>query len=392
MPQTNDIEALQKQLVLLEQKNSELKQRIRVLSQDNRDQTSLIQSLLEKTPFGIIMLDINRKIIRINFAAEHILNISRNTTIGKSCSSIFDCYESYGQCPVLDQKRQLDREETSCCHQTQASQMLLRSTMSSTHHNETIIIEAFVDITEIKAAQDATIEANRAKDDFIAKMSHELRTPLNAVIGFSDLIMEEYEEEGEIQKARSVQKIHRAGRDMLRLIEDILDFSQLQANKLKLQITTGKTNDILQIIKNTMEPLLQAQGNQLSIDIAPQAELIETDIFRLRQILLNLVGNANKFTDKGEIRVSVSAICEEGVAMIEFQVCDTGIGMSEEESHRIFEPFEQSDNSSTRRYSGIGLGLTISKELTHHMHGKLSVQSQSGKGTTFCLKLPEKYY
>jgi PAS domain S-box-containing protein len=392
MSKSDDTQELTKQIQLLEHKNAELKQRIRVLSKDNRDQSSLIRSLLEYTPFGIILFDINRNAIRINREAEHILNITRNTTIGKNCSKIFSCYESNNGCPILDQNRQLDREETQCCIDERMTQTLLRSTMSSTHHNETIIIEAFIDISEIKAAQEATIAANQAKDDFIAKMSHELRTPLNAVIGFSELMIEDLESNGDDMAIGTIEKISRAGNDMLHLIEDILDFSQIQANKLQLEISTGKISQLLDILNNTMEPLLQARGNTLSFHCDEEELLIETDIFRLRQVLLNLINNANKFTDQGNIIVNVSRINDDGVNMIQFRVSDTGIGMSEEESHRIFEPFEQADNSSTRRYSGIGLGLTISKELCHHLHGKLSVKSQPGKGTDFCLTIPEKYY
>lgn len=393
MSKNDDTQDLSKQLQLLEQKNAELKQRIRVLSQDNRDQSSLIQSLLEYTPFGIIILDINRNVIRINRAAEQILNIVRNNTIGKNCSNIFSCYNQNHGCPILDQNRQLDREETPCCIDEQATQTLLRSTMTSTHHNETIIIEAFVDISEIKSAQEATIAANKAKDDFIAKMSHELRTPLNAVIGFSELLIDELPaEEDEDSTIATLKKVSSAGKDMLHLIEDILDFSQIQANKLQLEISTGKISQLLNVINNTMEPLLLPRGNTLSFHCDDDDMLIETDIFRLRQVLLNLISNANKFTDKGEIQVYVSRIHDNDINMIEFRVSDTGIGMREEETHRIFEPFEQADNSSTRRYSGIGLGLTISKELTHHLQGKLSVKSQPGKGTVFCLSIPEKYY
>lgn len=391
MDDRNDKQSLQQQLQLLELKNAELKQRILVLSKDNRDQLSLIQSLLEKTPFGIILLDGQRNIIRINSVAETILKLPRNNVVGKNCNQIFRCHEIYGHCPILDKGQQLDRMETLTCRDDARQQTLLRSTMINQHQNETIIIEAFVDISEIKQAQVATINANRAKDDFIAKMSHELRTPLNAIIGFSEIIAEDLKDMGEDKMVQNVNKIHRAGFDMLHLVEGLLDFSRLQANMLQLNITEGKISEIINHLQDTVEPLLAKNNNSFTIQHAADALLIETDLFRLHQVLLNLISNANKFTNNGTIKLDIHRSHKADKNMIEFRVTDTGIGMEEAVLEKIFQPFEQVDNSSTRRYSGTGLGLTITKELVHLMHGTIDVKSQPSKGSEFTIRLPELY-
>ncbi len=258
-----------------------------------------------------------------------------------------------------------------------------------------VVVSAITDVSERKriqeeliAAIDSSQDANRTKSAFLANMSHELRTPLNAIIGYSEMLQEELQERSLADLLPDLTKIHGAGRHLLRLINDILDISKIEAGKMELFFETFAVSELVKEVASTIQPLVLSRGNRLEVQCSDDVGQMRADLTRVRQILLNLLSNAAKFTENGTVSLDVERVKIEGVRCIAFRVGDTGIGMTSEQLGRIFEAFSQADLSTTRKYGGTGLGLTICRELTHKMGGQITVESEPGAGSTFIVRLP----
>ena len=236
--------------------------------------------------------------------------------------------------------------------------------------------------TEVRRARTIAEEATRAKSDFLANMSHEIRTPMNAIIGMSHLALKTPLDK---RQRNYIEKVHRAAENLLGIINDILDFSKIEAGKLTLEQVPFRLEDVLDEIANMVGLKAEAKGLELLFDApATLPTALLGDPLRLGQVLINLGNNAVKFTESGEVVVDVLQETADGDGvMLHFRVRDTGIGMTPEQTARMFQAFSQADSSITRRYGGTGLGLTISKNLVELMGGRIWVDSEAGKGSTF---------
>ncbi len=233
--------------------------------------------------------------------------------------------------------------------------------------------------------------ANQAKSIFLANMSHELRTPLNAIIGLSELLVEELKEVNEQTYLEPVIRIHNAGKHLLSLISNILDLSKIEAGKMELYIEPFNCRTIIDELFIVADPLAKKNSNTLVFECADDIGEMHSDVTKFRQILMNLVGNACKFTSHGLISLKVSEVHDSnGSAMVKFIVQDNGVGISDEKISQLFNKFVQADSSTTKKFGGAGLGLAITKKMCELMGGSIDIQSEEGKGTTLTVLLPRK--
>ena len=219
-------------------------------------------------------------------------------------------------------------------------------------------------------------------------MSHELRTPLNAIIGVSEMLREDAE--AAQADLEPLDRVLGAGRHLLALINDILDLSKIEAGRMELQLEDFALAPLIDGVVKTIEPLAAKNENRVAANCDGAIGKLHADQMRLRQALLNLMSNANKFTERGTISVDARHVLENGRDWITIAVADTGIGMTPEQMGKLFQEFSQADASTTRKYGGTGLGLAISKRFCQMMGGDITVESEPGKGSVFTVRLPRE--
>jgi signal transduction histidine kinase/DNA-binding response OmpR family regulator/HAMP domain-containing protein len=269
----------------------------------------------------------------------------------------------------------------------------VRMTERRTHEGGTVAV--YTDITDIKRrevelerARGEAEQASQVKSEFLANMSHELRTPLNAIIGYSQILQEDAEDEGNTSAIADLKKIETAGNHLLGLINNILDLSKVEAGKMEVFIEPIDLPALAEDVRLMVEPLVAKNGNVLTVNCAPDVTSMQCDVTKVKQSLLNLLSNASKFTKQGRIGLDISRDPSVPGAIL-FAVSDTGIGMTAEQQGRLFQAFNQADNSTTRQYGGTGLGLAITRSFARMLGGDVTVTSTPGEGSVFTLSLAE---
>ncbi|MEL6331166.1 MAG: DUF3365 domain-containing protein [Cyanobacteria bacterium J06626_26] len=238
-------------------------------------------------------------------------------------------------------------------------------------------------------AKESAEAATQAKSDFLANMSHELRTPLNAIIGYSEMLAEDADDLSEEDAQTDLYRIQEAGKQLLTLINSVLDLSKIESGRMEMFIEEFSISFLVEQVVDVLNPLVQKNGNKLIVHHETDIDTIVADRPKVHQSLLNLLSNANKFTQDGTIALTVSSTIHRDRPWIDFIVTDTGIGMTPDQQKTVFEAFAQADNSTTRQFGGTGLGLTITKQFAAMMGGDIMVESQFEKGSQFTLRLPQ---
>jgi signal transduction histidine kinase/DNA-binding response OmpR family regulator len=242
--------------------------------------------------------------------------------------------------------------------------------------------------SELAAASEAAQAANRAKSTFLANMSHELRTPMNAILGYTEMLMEEAEDVGQDDFIPDLERIHASGNHLLSLINDVLDLAKVEAGKLVALAEDFPVEALIEEVTATAQPLLKKKQNTLHIDRRMELGDLHQDRSKLIQALLNLLSNAAKFTDNGDITLKIDRFARGDSEYLQLAVIDSGIGIPEDKIDQIFEEFGQADDSTTRDYGGTGLGLPISRRLCQLLGGDLTASSEPGVGSTFTIEIP----
>ncbi|MGI4791362.1 MAG: response regulator, partial [Janthinobacterium lividum] len=356
--------------------------------------------LLESTGEGMYGLDTNGNCTFLNRAATSILGITADEALGKNMHRLTHYCHLDGSaypaedCPIYrvlktGQSCRVDDEVFLRADGTPVPVEYTSSPILNEGNLQGAVV-TFADITrrkkaeeELRQARDDAEAASRTKSQFLANMSHELRTPMNAILGYSEMLQEEAEEEGLDSFTPDLQKIQGAGRHLLALINDILDLSKIEAGKMELYLEDFNLPDVVSDIAATVQTLVTKKNNQLTVQCSPNVKMMRGDLTKVRQSLLNLLSNAAKFTENGTISLDVRLEDQFYI----FDVRDTGIGMTEEQIAGLFEAFSQADASTTRKYGGTGLGLAITRRFCRMMGGDATVQSVPGTGSTFTMRL-----
>lgn len=362
------------------------------------------EMLLETSAEGIYGLDMEGRCTFINRTGARLLGFDREELIGRNMHALTHHHRPDGseypveECPIYRsfQRQTLQRGDDEHFWRKDGTLIPIEFSAAPMVENDRPIgaVVTFSDISarkeaqeELLAAKEAAETANRTKSQFLANMSHELRTPLNAIIGYSEMLAEEAEDE-EAGSTRDLLKIHKAGRHLLALINDILDLSKIEAGKMELFIEPFDLNAMIDDVVTTIYPLLDKNGNRLELRCAQGMGAMVSDLTKVRQNLFNMLSNAAKFTSNGTVTLSVDLEERSGIKGVRFMVADTGVGMTPEQIGHIFEPFSQADASTTRKYGGTGLGLAITRRFCLMMGGDISVDSALNRGSNFTMWLP----
>ncbi|WP_103919606.1 response regulator, partial [Candidatus Venteria ishoeyi] len=372
------------------------------------------QTILENMAEGLFGIDLQCRTTFVNPAATHILGYQAEELIGLLQHDVIHYAIADGtptpkhDCPICNalKKEQSCQIDNEVFWHKDGHAIPVEYNVAIIHEDDlmTGAVVTFRDISErkkneqaLKAAKEHAEYANYAKSRFLANMSHELRTPLNAIIGYSEMLGEEAEDLAlDDDFSKDLQKIQHSGQHLLGLINDVLDISKIEAGKMTLDLETFNPELLIQEIIETSHPLLKQKNNHLKLEFPPQFFEIQNDSVKLKQVLLNLISNACKFTEEGQITLHISYhkspenTTQKIYEYIEFAVQDNGIGMTEQQQKNLFQPFMQADNSTTRKYGGSGLGLAISQRFVKMMGGKIQLQSQFGQGSCFTIQLPLK--
>jgi len=363
--------------------------RYKFLSIDVED---VAKDLFARMQDAVLILDNKSSILQMNAAARKLFNLAELPPEGIVASALIDDFLRHAND---------DRYETRLAQSAGERLVSISQTPVIGLREEIGKIVIVRDVTrqkqaeadikqmnsDLAAARDEAMAASQSKSQFLANMSHELRTPLNAIIGYSEMVAEEMEDLGETAVVPDLERINISAKHLLALINDILDLSKIEAGKTELYL---ETFDIAAIVRDTaafVQPLVEKNNNRLTVECRGSLGEMTSDLTKVRQTLFNLLSNASKFTEKGDIVLTVERAKTEPANVL-FSVKDSGIGMTVDQQQKLFQYFAQADPSTTRKYGGTGLGLAISQRYCNMMGGEITVESVPGEGSTFCMRLP----
>ncbi|MCC6353844.1 MAG: response regulator [Verrucomicrobiae bacterium] len=394
-------ELTQSQEELLAQKEELLAQQRELTAQREglqvaEERTRLI---LESSAEGIFGVDTEGRVTFVNPSACRMLGFAQDELIGQPSHAVFHHHYPDGreypveQCPMYAayKRGECHRIDNEVLWRKDGSGLPVEYGATPIKKDGALVgaVISFTDITlrkeqerEIHAAREKAEEATRMKSMFLANMSHEIRTPMNAIIGLSHLALRT---PLNAKQRDYISKVHNAGTSLLAIINDILDFSKIEAGKIDLETTDFSLDEVIGSVTTVTAQKAHDKGLELLAEVAPEIpEQLRGDPLRLGQVLTNLINNAVKFTERGEIRLKIELLEKTGEkAQLKFSVRDTGVGMTPEQAGRLFQPFSQADMSTTRKHGGTGLGLTICRRLVELMGGQIWLESEPGAGSTF---------
>ncbi len=354
----------------------------------SRRQRQYFRELVINSPVAVVTADTEHNVVECNPAFEKLFGFTESEVVGHNLDDLITTPETRIDA-VAYTKQTLNQRPVKIIGQRRRKDgsfvdVEVLGVPVIVDGEQLGLMALYHDISELLLARREAEAANSAKSQFLASMSHELRTPLNAIIGYSEMVEEELRDRGGDPLLADIVKVEAAGRHLLALINDVLDLSKIEAGKMELFAEAFEVAMVVRDVSTTVLPLVEKNANVLTVEVADDAGSMHTDLTRVRQVLLNLLSNACKFTDHGQI---VLRVRREAGWMV-FDVKDNGIGMTPEQMARLFEAFTQAEASTSRRFGGTGLGLTISRHFCRMMGGEISVTSGSGTGSTFTMRLP----
>jgi PAS domain S-box-containing protein len=371
----------------------------RKIEQEIRHQKEYFESLFVNNPVAVVTADLKGTIVSWNPMAEILFGYTQEEVIGRNLDNLVAKDPTIRAEAVGYTKEVIDiGRVNSTTQRTRKDGSLVDVELLAlpviVGGEKVGFIAIYHDISErvrveeeLRRSKEAAEAASQAKSTFLANMSHELRTPLNAIIGFTRLVKRRSGDALPQKQAENLDKVLESADHLLELINAVLDLSKIEAGRVDIQPTSFSIGALVEVCLGTVQPLVKPHRISLMMEIEPGLSQMHTDQDKVRQILINLLGNAIKFTKKGSVTVSAKRHKDK----IMLAVADTGIGIAEHDLERIFVEFHQADTSTTRKYGGTGLGLSISRHLAHLLNGEITVESTLGKGSTFTLVIPLRY-
>jgi len=353
-----------------------------------QEQKQYFAELVSNSPVAIVTVDVHHNVISCNPAFEKMYGYLESEVVGRNLDGLITTESTRSEAVANTEEALASRPVKKISQRRRKDGTLVDVEVLGVPvvvaGRRVGLMALYHDITELLRTRRDAEAANSAKSQFLASMSHELRTPLNAIIGYSEMLQEDAADRGESASVPDLQKIHSAGKHLLALINDVLDLSKIEAGKMQLYLETFDVAPLVEQVASTVRPLVEKNANRLAVRCAADLGTMHSDMTRIRQVLLNLLSNASKFTDHGLITLDVERAGPEVV----FRVRDTGIGMTAEQVGRLFETFSQAEASTAAKYGGTGLGLAISRRFCQLMGGDVEVASAVGTGSTFTVRLP----
>lgn len=385
----------------IQQLNQEISER-QLVEQELRLSESKLNSIFASVPEAIVVADSDGRIVQCNLTTTEIFGFTQEALAGKNINALMQSHERSAHDGYLKayektgRKKLINQPRVVTGMRQDGTLFPVRVTVKETRVDDAhFYIGVMQDFTAIQHAQDLLVEAknkaeqaNRMRGEFLANMSHEIRTPMNGILGMTEMAMST--DDAQVQK-EYLSLARDSASHLLHIINQILDFSKIEAGALELELLTVSPAQLVRHTARSLKQLAQAKGIDLSVQNDPMLpDLVWMDPVRVRQVLTNLIGNAIKFTEDGEISVTSKAhpSAQENTVCLEITVADTGIGFDAARTDALFSPFTQADGSITRSYGGTGLGLAITRSLMQLMGGDISASSKQGQGASFTITFP----